>query len=519
MPLEKTSLSLYRLRTGAAAQVEAELFSDGLPLIDGLDGKFVVLPSHQDIPRWFRVVRSYVSGADALSVLSQSAAALILVRHSSAVYVISFGYAWQKLELKWLELDFGRRVVLNSVPRSKILEVSSQQIFAKKHLARERAPRASDVAEFGLEHDRDLVAALEGEPSEQVFGGTIRGSISLRLSIYFPALPEMLDRAAFHFKSDSYKKHWPEIDNIVPISDDALIAQLDDLIDADIRSGKAREDAVLFTPAFLRGDVASADSCAIGSHAAGLARSPYLLYSSWESLLKKKKKEPSLAEAKATPVHLFDVTGERIERRSVYECLTYELAHERKQYVLSSGIWHDADADFVKKVDTFLRTIKPSPVKLPAWNQTDSEGVYNLGCCNSGEMLHFDARNVPFGGGQSKFEFCDFMHPTEKILFFVKVASKSSGVSHLVEQVRRTDELLFGQDNRFRAKLKMVFEKHHPRAKRNWLDQKPSRSEWKLCLVSMGRDKLDLPFFAKCGVRRLVRHLQELGHSIFFSAV
>jgi uncharacterized protein (TIGR04141 family) len=519
MARENVNISLYRLRGGADAQVERDLFANSYPLENGLDGRFLVLPSQEQTPRWFRTIRNHIASGDKLSVLSQSAAALMLVRHSSATYVISFGYAWQYLELKWLELDFGRRVVLNSVPRNKIIEVSSQQIFAKKHLSRERAPRATDVAEFGLEYDRDLVAALEGSPSEQVFGKTIRGSVSLRLSIHFPSMPDVLSRVAVHFASIAYKRRWPGIDNVSPISEDALITQLDSLLDADIISGKARAEAALFTPAFMRGDISQADSCAIGTHSSGQARSPYLLYSSWESFLGKKKKAPSLAEAKATPVHLFDETDERIERRSVYECLTHEVTHQRKQYVLSSGIWHHADADFMEQVEDFLRTIKSSPVKLPAWNGTDKEGKYNLDCCRKGDMLHFDAKNIHFGGKQSKFEFCDFMHPTEKMLFFVKIASKASGCSHLVEQVRRTDELLFGQDGTFRARLKKVFEKHHPKAKRNWLDEKPSRTDWKLCLVSMGRDKMDLPFFAKCSVRRLVRGLQELGHSVFFTAV
>ena len=79
--------------------------------------------------------------------------------------------------------------------------------------------------------------------------------------------------------------------------------------------------------------------------------------------------------------------------------------------------------------------------------------------------------------------------------------------------------MLFDVDGAFRAKLKKVFEKHHPKAKRNWLDEKPVRGEWKLCLVSLGREKKDLPFFAKCSVWRLVRNLEKLGHPVFFATV
>jgi uncharacterized protein (TIGR04141 family) len=362
------------------------------------------------------------------------------------------------------------------------------------------------------------VAAVEGVPSEELFGGTLRGSLSLRMSIHFPTIARVLDKAAIHFASNAYKKRWPDIDNIVPVSDETLTRQLDDLLDKDLKSGAAKKKAALFTPAFLRGDVSIADSCAIGSRSAGTAKSPYLLFGSWESFLRKSRKKPSVSVAKATPVHLFDEDGERLDRSSVYECLTYELAYEGKQYVLSSGVWNKADDDFVKTVNNFIGKIKGSPIVLPAWNGVDDEGPYNKKCCTGG-ILHFDAKNIPFGGGRSKFEFCDFMHPTQKVLFFAKIASKSSGCSHLVEQVRRTEELLFSQDGAFRTKLKKAFEKHHPSADRNWLDEKPIRGEWRLCLVSLGRDKMDLPFFAKCSVWRLVRNLEQLGHPVFFAAV
>jgi uncharacterized protein (TIGR04141 family) len=38
-------------------------------------------------------------------------------------------------------------------------------------------------------------------------------------------------------------------------------------------------------------------------------------------------------------------------------------------------------------------------------------------------------------------------------LYFAKIASRSSGMSHLLEQVRRTTELLFGQDQSYRDEL------------------------------------------------------------------
>jgi len=37
--------------------------------------------------------------------------------------------------------EFGRRVALNSIDPGKLVEVNLEQVFAKWHIARERAPR------------------------------------------------------------------------------------------------------------------------------------------------------------------------------------------------------------------------------------------------------------------------------------------------------------------------------------------------------------------------------------------
>jgi uncharacterized protein (TIGR04141 family) len=68
------------------------------------------------------------------------------------------------------------------------------------------------------------------------------------------------------------------------------------------------------------------------------------------------------------------------------------------------------------------------------------------------------------GGGQSQLEFCDVAHMQTKTLFFVKNPSRSAGVSHLIEQARRTTELLFSADDTYRKELAKVFRQSYPRS-------------------------------------------------------
>lgn len=57
---------------------------------------------------------------------------------ASAVVVLVLG----------LERDFGRRVALNSIAKNGLVEIRAEQVFARWHLASDRAPRASAVEEF-----------------------------------------------------------------------------------------------------------------------------------------------------------------------------------------------------------------------------------------------------------------------------------------------------------------------------------------------------------------------------------
>ena len=192
------------------------------------------------------------------------------------------------------------------------------------------------------------------------------------------------------------------------------------------------------------------------------------------------QKPLTVAEAKSTRIHLMDEYKEEIKAYNVFQCFGYELALGGQQYVLSSGVWYEVVASFLSKINNTANAIPNPKTKLVFWNPGESEGQYNLRCAAERGFLFFDAQNVLFGGGQSKFEFCDFLDLKAKTLFFAKITSRSSGMSHLVEQVRRTAELLFSTDDGFRKELVKVFSKYHPSIDTAWLDSRPRNGTWHL---------------------------------------
>ncbi len=101
----------------------------------------------------------------------------------------------------------------------------------------------------------------------------------------------------------------------------------------------------------------------------------------------------------------------------------------------------------------------------------------------------------------------------------MKVPSKSSGMSHLVEQTRRTVELFFAPDPGFRTALQAKIKKLDPKASTSWAGTRPRPGDWKLCFVSMGKSTAQLPFFARCSLANAHRDLRNLGHDVEYLQV
>lgn len=514
----KIGLTIFLLKTDQAIAFQKKLVLGKTvhALSAPLDGEFIPVPSAGREPIWVGEVRTLIDGDLSGSMDSQSPGGILVVRRSSRTFVLTFGHAWQKLEDEWLEPDFGRRVALNSIQPSNLVEIRAEQVFARWHIASERAPRASSIKEFGVEFDRDLVAAVEGIPSSKSLGLIVRGGTNLRLNLPVSTLGAVLDEVFLLYESDSYKEDWPEIDNIAPLRDEALIDQLDAQLDLDLKSGIAQKKMVLFTPAHRRVELVDVDSYVFGRMTKSPPVYPYLMVNGWLTYLKKQEWPVCVESARKSPIHFLDGNKEEIRAWTVYDCIGYELSIGGKPFILSTGTWYEVVPDFLSRINKIVKDIEPPKDHLLPWNEVETEGEYNLRCSKVRKLMHFDAKNLKFGGGQSKFEFCDLADIENRTLYFAKICSKSSGMSHLLEQVRRTAELLFSTDDGYRKELSKVFEKHHPKADKTWLKSRPRSGDWQLCLVSLGRPAARLPFFAKCGLARLFNELSERGHDVRF---
>lgn len=526
----KTPISIYLIRTTHVDRLkEAFAARAAMPVAgtDDIEGSFYALPSDPSEPKWLSEVRGLLApDANVGEITSQVAGGLMLLVVSGRMFAVSFGTGWLRLNEDWLELDFGRQVALNAIPQDKLIELKAEQVFARRHVSSERAPVSSNRNAFGLDFDRDLLGVVEGAPDNAThLGSSVRGGTSLRLKIDIRTLFDALKESLVLYGSKAYKTQWPEVDNLLRVRDAALIKNLDALLDAALVGPITSASPLLVNSGPRRDDEHAAVLFAIGSlprKVQGGSRSsaPYLMRGAWDSFLSNQGMNADLAAAQSTAVHALDANGDEIYSTNIYSCLAYEASladayGANRPFILSQGYWYQTNSNFVKNVDSKLKLLssKVPANRLSRWNQTEHEASFNLRNA-VGNLVHFDAKNVHYGGGRSKFEFCDLMDPTTNTLYFVKIAVNSSHMSHLAEQVRRTAELFFSADPGFRNALAKVVTEHNPQMNTAWTANRPRHGDWNLCIVPLGKALKELPFFAKCGIYRLAKELESRGHSL-----
>ncbi|MBC7698079.1 MAG: TIGR04141 family sporadically distributed protein, partial [Bacteroidia bacterium] len=367
---------------------------------------------------------------------------------------------------------------------------------------------------------------IEGKPADallSVLGSSIKGFSALGFKALFVDIKNTLDHVIAQYQSSSYKNIWPELDYITQLNDQTTIDHLHTLLNAKLITVQAKA-ILLSAPNLKNPDAGIASSYWIGRIRAitngGIVTSPSLYIGAWLNLCSQKKQIPTAFIAKKTPVHMFDESSNEIGLTNIYNCVCDEEGHNGKQYILSGGIWYEIELNFIKETNRVITKILTSQFPIDKWDGIDDEGIYNKKCCDTNNrLLCMDAKNIHYGGGQSKFEFCDIWDPHNNIIYFVKNITSSSQFSHLAEQIRRTVELLFSSDQHFRDELIKKINTHHKTANTTWLKQRSTPGSIKLCMVSMGKHYNSFPFFAKCSLAKLIKELGTNGHELeYFQA-
>lgn len=481
----------------------------GFP-IDGI-GIFYAESSKIRQPDWLiDFFGNTLASADfKLRVSSAKAVLLVPIQydHSKRIFAITFGQGRHLLNDDVIEERFGLKVVLNTVDPDSLRSIDKTTLGSNPKQSREQISHESSAATFGIDIEQDLVNAVTGKSQDERLGKTISGRNPLALSAKFNVhnIKDLLKICLEKYHSDAYKKNFGWIDQVRHLRDTALVNNLNFVLVEKLakkelaRIWMAAPDILDWVDTkgfrYLRKKSELHDDLRIGSYLAALG-----------------DKTISFTTLNDTLIYAISTKSDDISGQwKAFQCLYAEIEMNGKIYLLNNGKWYEIAKDFTNEVLKDFDATPYSQMQLLDYEH-DDEGKYNEAlaqfipgsCC-------MDAKNISYGGGHSKIEFCDVLTKDKKLIH-VKRYSGSAQLSHLFAQGVVSGELML-QDAGFRAKVNEKLPKEHkfPNVVHR---PEPQNYEIIFAIISESKSALEIPFFSKVTFRNTKRRLQAYGYTV-----
>lgn len=462
-------------------------------------------------PRWAKFFRGYLDPAQLGQVTS--AAAVLLMKARDRLFAITFGQGRHLLDSDAWEERFGLRVALNCIGENNVRSIDKRTFDSISRHSREQASREAAARDFQLDIEQDLLRAITGTPTNSDLGRRMSGMDALHTAIPtdVESLRELLSDYFDKYLDTSYRTTFPWVDHIAEVPNRALIDQLDEALAERITSENF-DGIWMAVPDVL--DWERVD----GFRWAG-RQEPLHHDVNLQGFLSSLPNTQSLTakSLRQRKISCIDHDGIAFAGWQAYRCVHAQLDRGGNSYLLSDGKWYRLTRDFVDEVNEAYRRLPRYTHELPAFAD-ESETLYNKRVAETEPARYalMDAKEIPYGGGHGRVEFCDLFIDRKDILH-VKRYGASSVLSHLFSQGLVSGEL-FQMDAGFRQKVNALLPVRHriQDAKR-----RPNLNEYHVVygVISDAPGDLTLPFFSRLNLKHAARRLAGYGYHISLAKI
>ncbi|MEP3196583.1 MAG: TIGR04141 family sporadically distributed protein [Lentilitoribacter sp.] len=307
-------------------------------------------------PSWIQDLKEVFD--DVQLIRNRSSSALVIFKASGRIFVSTFGSAWQYINDRAIESDFGLKVTINSLEDGRVKRIDSSHLGeAMKGVSQSAFQR--DIQSFGIDEALDQVRRITGRLQKSEFAKNLSGATSLKISreMSFDELGEIAIESLNRYYSDFYKStSFHIIDKIRPITDRSLIDELDNSAADQIRSGT--DSFELSMPGWSEDDVVY-----FGINGSGLQeRFPDLLLSHYREAMQKKladlDSDTILNKHGIVAEFNNDIAAKK--RWSIKKALIGSINYQGGMYAISEGEWYRLDHQFKDDIDSAMPTIVES---------------------------------------------------------------------------------------------------------------------------------------------------------------
>lgn len=408
----------------------------------GLDAMLYLRPPQAKDPAWLEFVQQGLD--ETLNYKTATAGALLLLRTSGRIFAVPFGYGRLTLRPSAQVRDFGVKIALNVIDADN--GIRSLDLMKTEDLTvntRVQTSRAARLSVFGVNKSKDFLRAIAGRPLDGFsFGRTVVGtdSATVTMDVTFADLARVCDELLEIYGRDDYvEKGFEFYNNLRPVVDAELIAELDQRLDEVLKGGDTTSIHLALPDAMDLDDI---DGYKYRGH--GVRRSELDI----DEMLADLGEAGVVATSEWLKGHYlylsFSTAPEHDYRKcELYDCLVFETRLDDDDggvYILAGGDWHRASDDFIAQVDGKLASISVCDLAFPDCPEGTEEGVYNAGAAPALDCALMDRKDVGFGG-YDKLELCDLLSRDGRFVH-VKKREKSSTLSHLFMQGLNSARLL-----------------------------------------------------------------------------
>jgi uncharacterized protein (TIGR04141 family) len=500
-------------------------------------GRLFVGQSPTTPPRWAKFVRA-AAGAEAdLELQTKSCGAILFLEATLAgkpkrTFALTFGTGQLALNPDAIERSFGLKVTLNTVARSRLRTLDVANLDATVIQRRTQASRDIDIDGFGIDRYQELLRLAAGTPDDSDLARTLSGRDSLTLNRRYSVseLKPLCERLLKLYQGTEYQKDYKFIDNVTPVRDRLLIADLDGLAFSELRTLVAggKSDLHLAIPDILD-PARSLDVAYLGAKLKSGRKNIYPdldITDYVQELSLGKFPQLSQEDWRSTHEVRFSEAGEADEEKhhKIHDCIVWEVIHNGTTYVAFAGEWFAIDRKFYQEIeDDFRRLVTPTPIVASTAAKNEQEFLAELDA--KPDLLLMDkTRTNPTGAPRASIEFCDFLGSDRKLIH-LKDGHASTAISHLWSQGVVGSESFLRDEGFRKALLKNVRARQKDSGKSGFealLPRPAKRPATKDYTVVYGimrerykrSGKLDLPFFSKVSLRAAAQRLEDLGFQV-----
>ena len=470
-------------------------------------------------PKWIRFFNGFLI-RNIEGVFNSSSSAILLVRHAGRIFAFTFGYGRSFLNLNLVEDNFGLKVALNSIDINKIRSVDIKNLDTVVRQSKIQTSQVGTIDNFGLNIDRDILNAVTGLSNDEAFGKQISGAVSLHISIAIKIdkLPELCSKLLEKFDEKSYKERFPWVDHINEVKNPILKEELDEFLINAIRN-KNFEGIFLAIPEIVdwkrvygfkykASDEEVREDIDIRDVLPSDEEMEYKVSINW---LKRKE-----------VLCVGPENEEVIYKWPLYRCINYEIKKNGADgaiYLLTAGKWFKIDTDYVTSVSESIKEIPEySNLNFPE-HEGEFEEDYNKKVCNVNQdrCILMDGKNIHYGGGQSRVEFCD-LFIDKKDFIHVKRFRGSACLSHLFFQGHNSAYLLL-TDEKFVRELN----KKLPEGWKFSESDQIKAADYLVVFAIISKVKKGIkeiiPFFSRVSLLQIYRRLKIYGYNVALAKI